>query len=204
MDDSDDKNLTNKYQTSFFDNFINYCKNFKENKIILVGSDTTNTGKTTIIEKLMYFLNQQNKKVLYIHTINQIQEETKDALINDNLFLNKNMDYTKFNTINENVHKAYLLINDSNQYDLADLKSMENFFTSLYKSEYDYIFIETSDTLINPYFFTSLAGFCSFVCLVCKYKHSHRKNLQELVSVMQKKDISNIKGVLNVIHKKYI
>ena len=204
LDDKEDLNLMNKYTSSFFDNFVDNCKDSQGPNIVLFGSDKPETGKTHIIEKLIHFLSHQNKKILYIQTIPESKEEVQKAILNDALYNHKDINFSLCNKINTNTHKAYLLINEKNEYVLADIKSIESFFNTLKQSKYDYIFIETSNSMSNPYLFASLAHFCSFVCLVCKYQYSNRKNLQELIRVLQKKQIENIKGVLNVIHKKYI
>ena len=204
LDQKEKACLINKYTNEFLDNFISSCSNFKNTKIILFGSDISQTGKSTIIEKLLHFLSHQNTNTLYIQTVPKKEEEIEKSILNDALFNNKDIDFSSFNQINKYTHKAYLLIDEKNEYDLVSTKSCEKFFNSLKNSSYDYIFIETSNCTTNPYLFASLAQFSSFICLVCKYRFSNRKYLQELITILQNKNIKNIKGVLNVIHKKYI
>ena len=204
LDEKETSDLNIKYSMHFFDNFINTCGKFDAPKTVIFGSDVSHTGKTFVIEKLLQLLSRQNKKVLFIQSISKNEEETKNALLNDALFYEKNINYSLFNKINDKVDKAYLLINQKNRYDLADVKSLQHFFKSLNQSEYDYIFLEVSNSQSNPFLFSSLANFASFVCLICKYRVSNRRDLKELITTMRKKGIKNIKGVLNVIHKKYI
>ncbi|PHR72083.1 MAG: hypothetical protein COA66_07725 [Arcobacter sp.] len=204
LDEKETSNLNIKYSMQFFDTFINTCEEFDAPKTVIFGSDVSHTGKTFVIEKLMQLLSRQNKKVLFIQSISKNENETKNALLNDALFYEKHIDYSLLNKINDTVDKAYLLINQKNKYDLADVKSLQRFFKSLNESKYDYIFLEISNSQSNPFLFSSLASFSSFVCLICKYRVSNRKDLKELITTMRKKGIKNIKGVLNVIHKKYI
>jgi len=204
LDEKEKSDLNIKYYMHFFDTFINACKKFEKPTSVLFGSDVAKTGKTFIIEKLIYLLSRQNKKVLFIQSIKQSKEEVKNALLNEAFFYGKDINYSLFNKINDKVDKAYILINEKNNYDLADLQSLEKFFTSLKQSHYDYIFLEISNSYSNPFLFSSLANFTSFSCLVCKYRFSSKKDLAELIKTMRKKGIKNIKGVLNVIHKKYI
>ena len=204
LDEKETSNLNIKYSMQFFDTFINTCEEFDAPKTVIFGSDVSHTGKTFVIEKLMQLLSRQNKKVLFIQSISKNENETKNALLNDALFYEKHIDYSLLNKINDTVDKAYLLINQKNKYDLADVKRLQRFFKSLNESKYDYIFLEISNSQSNPFLFSSLASFSSFVCLICKYRVSNRKDLKELITTMRKKGIKNIKGVLNVIHKKYI
>jgi len=204
LNSKNDSTLIKKNSASFFDEFLNICSQYKDPCITLFGSDKEGTGKSTVISQLMHLVSHQNKKVLHIQTIHEISPETKHAIINESLYSNKNINYEKLNKINTNTYKAYLLINEENEYDLANIQNIENFFTNLKKGDFNYIFIEVSNTMSNPYLFASLANVCSFVCLVCKYRFSNRNLLQELMSVMNKKNIKNIKGVLNVMDKKYI
>jgi len=204
LDKNSNTDLAQRYEMDFFDNFFNCCKKYDNTKIILFGSDVSQTGKTFVIENLIHLLSHQNKKTLFIQSVEKNEKETQKAQLNASLFENKKIDYSLFNKINEHTHKAYILSNSKNKYAFTDLQSMQKFFEELKHSSYDYIFIEMSHKVSNPYFFAAIASFCSFTCLVCKYRHSHRKMLKELVSIMQKKGIQNIKGVLNVIHKKYI
>lgn len=204
LNNNEDSSLTQKQNSNFLDNFIHATKDFNHPKITLFGSDKPQTGKTTVIEKLIYFLSHQNKRILYIQTVDKVEKEIEQALINEALFDGKNINFTKLNAINTNTHKGYLHINKSNEFALADLQNLQKFFDELKQSNYDHIFIETSNSMSNPYFFASLAQLSSLVCLVCKYRYSNKKELKELVSVLQKKEIENIKGVLNVTHKKYI
>jgi len=204
VDEKENKSFIKKNNASFFDEFMSLCTTFNNPIITLVGSDRGKTGKTTVINKLMYFLSHQNKKILHIQTISTLSPDIKDALLNQCLYSNEDIDHSRINQINNNTYKAYLQINEDNEYDLANIQNIEKFFNNLKKSHYHYIFIEVSNSMSNPYLFASLANFCSFVCLVCKYRYSSRENLQDLMSILQKKGIKNIKGVLNVMDKKYI
>ena len=204
VDEKEISDLKIKYYMDFFDNFINACEVFDTPKIVIFGSDVSYTGKTFVIEKLLYLLSRQNKKILFIQSITKNENETENALINNALFYGEPIDYSLINKINDNVDKAYLLINETNKYDLADLQSLKSFFNHLTQSKYDYIFLEISNSQSNPFLFSSIANFASFVCLVCKYRVSNKKDLKELIKTMRKKGTKNIKGVLNVIHKNYI
>jgi len=204
LDEKSEASLIKKNNASFFDEFLNTCSQFTNPAIILFGSDKPGTGKSTIINQLMQILSHQNKKVLHIQTIDTLSSDVKSAVLNESLYNNKNINYLKLNKINANTYKAYLLINEENEYDLANAQNVEKFFNNLKGNDFNHIFIEVSNTMSNPYLFASLANFCSFVCLVCKYRFSHRTLLQELMIVMKKKGIQNIKGVLNVMDKKYI
>lgn len=196
--------LSTKYSLQFIDDFIAACQDNKEPKTILFGSDVSLTGKTFIIEKLMHLLSHQNKKVLYIQTVESSKKEIEGAVLNKALFKEKKINFSMLNKINETTYKAYILNDKRVRNDLLDTQKTQSFFDQLEKSDFDYIFIEISNSHNNHYFLASLGLFCHFVCLVCKYRVSNRKDLKELMVTLRKKGIKNIKGVLNVMDKKYI
>lgn len=188
----------------FINNFLELFKDKKETQIVLFGSDFSSTGKSYSIEKLTYFLSHQERKVLYIESVDEIKDEIKDATINKAIFKNKGINLKKVNPINEYIHKSYLIYDREDEYVLPDFKSLEKLFMDLKNSSYDYVFFEMPETKNNPYFFADVAAFADMICLVLKTNYSHRERITSLMTQLKKQKVENIKGVLNVMDKKFL
>lgn len=198
------KNRVQRALVEFGNEFLELTKENKKPTISIFGSDFSQTGKSFVINLLTNILSSQNKKTLYIEWTDKSTEEVKDALINDSIFQNKKIDFSKVNKINENIYKLYFLWDETNEYDLPNFSSLQELFESFRQSDFEHILIEMPKSSNNPYLFADIASFCDLVCLVLKAQHSNRTEVQSLMTQLQKQNINKIKGVLNAIDKKYI
>ena len=191
---TNDKKIQKRDNIDFVNSFLNKTK---DKKIILFSSDVEGTGKSTVIDKLTYHLSHHNQKVLYVQTVNNITDDTKNATI-DYLNSTNLMDsLTHPNTINENIDKLYLLDDSNKEYLLTDKKIVKVLFEGLSQSKYDYVFFEIPSFQTNPYFFINMSGYSDMNCLVFKANHSTRKVIIELLIQKEKFNIKNIRGVIN-------
>lgn len=188
----------------FENEFLELTKETEKPVVSIFGSDYSQTGKSYVINLLTHLLSSQNRKSLYIESVQEITPEIEDSLINDSIFKNQKIDLSKANKINDNIYKLYFLLDENNEYDLPDFKSLQGLFDSFSKSDFEHVLIEMPKAANNPYLFADIASFCDFVCLVLKAEHSHRKEVQTIMDQLRKQSVSHVKGVLNAIDKKYI
>lgn len=184
-------------------NFItSFMKSMKTKKIVLVSSDVGNTGKSHTIDLLTYFSSSTKQKVLYIQTVSEISSEIENSIIDCSDI--QNMNFKNINTLNEYVHKMYILDDEMNDYYLANVNTSECLFTTLRNSDYDLVLFETPSFEDSSYFFKNFASLSDLILMVFKCNCSSRKKIDLMIKEINSLGLSNVKGVLNVIDPKYI
>ncbi len=197
--DTHDKKIIRKDSLNFINNFIKATKN---KKIVLVSSDLEKTGKTYIIDLLTLFSSNIKRKILFIQTVDKNSDEIKDSLID---YSSSNvLDLKNTNEINEYVDKLYIINDEANDYQLANVKATSKLFEELQNSSYEQIIFELPSYESNPYFFNNLSIYADLVLLVFKANYSNRKKIDIIINEIKNLGLKHVQGVLNVIDKKFI
>ena len=197
--DTHDKKIIRKDSLNFINNFIKATKN---KKIVLVSSDLEKTGKTYIIDLLTLFSSNIKRKILFIQTVDKNSDEIKDSLID---YSSSNvLDLKNTNVINEYVDKLYIINDEANDYQLANVKATSKLFEELQNSSYEQIIFELPSYESNPYFFNNLSIYADLVLLVFKANYSNRKKIDIIINEIKNLGLKHVQGVLNVIDKKFI
>ncbi len=142
---------------------LNKKNNFLENKIITIYGEK-NSGKTTISNLLIYYLNNKNKKILIIN-LNKKTEKNYLILLGKKYYILKN----KFKKNNISKNKIEILLKNSEikvkknisfmyefskifynkqETNLIEAKEKLEYFFKNYKYKYDYIIVDIG---INKY-----------------------------------------------------
>ena len=75
---------------------------------------------------------------------------------------------------------------------------------SLYQeNNYDLILLEIPSFERSSFLFKSFASFADLVLMVFKCKQSNRKKIDPMIKEINSLNLDNVKGVLNVINKKF-
>lgn len=206
-----DKDTVDKFEfysafQIFVNNFSSYMQYDDKTSMCLFASDQSESGKSFVIERLTMCLEQQNKKILYIDTINegseQWDDELSEYLVNPLLFDSKSViDDVKFKKVNDNLYNGYFLFNEQAFQRMVDSSTMESFIEKL--SEFDIIIWESFNCHENIQLFSTLASASKLTVLIARFRASNRGVLKGTVNFLKDRDIFNIVGVLNYVDRKY-
>ena len=190
----------------FINNLSSHLTSEKRPSLCLFVSDRCESGKSFIIERSIAFLEQQNKKILYIDTISegsgQWDAELEGRLINPLLFDPKsNAENVAFGVVSDNLKNGYFLFNDEAFSKIVDSASMEAFLSSL--SEFDVVFWELFDIQQNIQLFATIAGASRLTVFVARFRSSNRGVMKSAINFLKDRNIFNIVGVLNYVDRKY-
>ncbi|MEA2011510.1 MAG: hypothetical protein U9O87_00260 [Verrucomicrobiota bacterium] len=172
----------------------------KSPAIIGVSSDKPDTGKSFVIENACRFLEDKQKKILVIDSLKDAPEDIKDFIINDSLYSNGKIVHEKFNILNENIHKAYFVLNEKTFLSSLNKKEIKSWLNTLNK--YDYIFWELFNYSQNKQLFTDIMLNMSLKIVVARFRQTNKMNLFKLLNFMKRNEITDINAVLNYVNRR--
>lgn len=170
-----------------------------KNPIIAVAGDQKNIGKSFIIENAVRLLQNSNKRILYIDSVEKILPENNINLIND-LFYGK-LDAGITVEKHENFDKLYFLMDEKAFTTIIDAGHLKNFKDKL--SDYDIIFWELFDIEYNPQLFMTIVSSLNLLIFVGRFRVSKRDIYRNIITFLSKKDIIHLAGVLNYVDEYY-
>ena len=178
---------------------LTYIKEDKTS-LIAVGKDRFSSGATFIIQELVNLALSQNKKVLWIESVNEIDDEILEHQINDVLYgkSNDKPDYYKFT---DSFHVAYFISDDHTFTKVLSEKNVENFIAK--NDEYDIIFWELFNVDHNVHLFATISSVADLLAFVCRYRHSDKFKLLNSIRFLKENIKTPIVGILNNSIKPY-
>ena len=138
------------------------------------------------------FSSNIKRKILFIQTVDKNSDEIKDSLID---YSSSNvLDLKNTNVINEYVDKLYIINDEANDYQLANVKATSKLFEELQNSSYEQIIFELPSYESNPYFFNNLSIYADLVLLVFKANYSNRKKIDIIINEIKNLGLKPAKG----------
>jgi capsular polysaccharide biosynthesis protein len=169
--------------------------------ILTVGRDTHGTGATFIIQEFIELLLSQRKKVLWIETLQDPDEEIADFIINDALYNATSFNEAAINVLTDQLHKAYFVGNEMTFKRVLDTMQLQMFYEQLHS--YDFIIWEMFDVFYNLQLFNTIVSSSDLLMLVARFRHSNRNDLLRAVDYLKSNAKVPIVGVLNNVPKPY-
>ncbi len=167
--------------------------------IINFGSIIAESGKSFLIQEMINLLLDNNKKILYIDSINAVTDEIMPYVVNPAIY-NSNVNVT-FNDITENLSKGYFYLEDSLHRRIISYENMVNFFRQV--SKYDYVIWELFEFSQNSYVFSTIASTADMLIMVNRFRFTNKFQLRSVVDQLSEKDINNVCSIINFIDKEY-
>jgi capsular polysaccharide biosynthesis protein len=173
----------------------------KKPLIVTVGSDVPETGSSFIIQEISEMLISQNKRILWIESLQEKDEEIDTYIINTTLYNKKEIPNIQFNKISEQLHKAYFLADDLTFKIILSPDQLKAFLDQL--GEYDYIFWELFDVHFNLQLFTTIVSNADVLTFVTRFRQSNRTNLHNAIEFLKENTKVPIFGILNDVPTPY-
>jgi capsular polysaccharide biosynthesis protein len=167
--------------------------------IITLGSIIPETGKSFLIQEMINLLLDNNKKVLYIDSVNTVTDEIMDFVINPAIY-NSEVN-VHFNELSENLSKGYFYLEENLSRRIISKENMINFYRQI--SKFDYVIWELFDYSQNAYVFTSISTTSDMLILVNRFRFTSKFQLRSVVHQLKEKGVENICAVINFIEKEY-
>ncbi len=167
--------------------------------ILGFGKDVPETGTSFIIEELIELLLSQNKKIIWIESIDESNEEIEKYIINDPLYQRKKSE--NVNVISDNLHKVYFLANENIFKKILEKEQLQTFFEN-FKS-YDLIIWELFYVHYNLQLFSTIADATDLLTFVARFRHSNKTQLVNALEFLKENCKTPVAGVLNDIKKPY-
>ncbi len=173
----------------------------KKPVVITIGNDVPETGSTFIIQELSELMISQNKKILWIESIDEASDDITRFVINRHLYDAKPLAQKNINVITDQLHKAYFLCDENTFKRVLDSKQLNKFFSQF--QSYDIVIWELFDVHFNLHLFTTIASFSDMLAFVARFRHSNRTQLSNAVDFLKDNTSIPIVGILNDIRKPY-
>ena len=173
----------------------------KKPAVITIGNDVPETGSTFIIQELSELMISQNKKILWIESIDETSDDITQFEINRFLYNAKSLAQKNINIITDQLHKAYFLCDENTFKRVLDFKQLNEFFSQF--QSYDIIIWELFDVHFNLHLFTTIASSSDMLAFVARFRHSNRTQLSNAVEFLKDNTTIPIVGILNDIKKPY-
>ncbi len=167
--------------------------------LITFGDVEAKSGKTFFIKKCIDLFGPQEKKILYISTVNELARNMTKFAVNDYIYkdevINPNMPL-------ENAHRLYFVMDDYTYIAPAD-KAMIDKFIAKFDGHYDYIFWELFEFNKNEQLFATICQSADISVLVTMFKRSNKFKLLKCVNFLKEHDCRKLGGILNNVEKSY-
>ncbi len=167
--------------------------------LISFGDVESQTGKSFFIKKCIDVFNPQEKRILYITTVEEISPNLRKYVINDYIYKDEDIDP---NLALENNNRLYFLLDDYTYIAPAD-KHMIRRFVNKYTDVYDFIFWELFSFSKNEQLFVTISEASALTAIVTRFRKSGKFSLLKCINSLREHDVRNISGILNCIDKKY-
>jgi capsular polysaccharide biosynthesis protein len=174
----------------------------KENKtsLIAIGKDRFSSGATFIIQELINLALSQNKKVLWIESVDEVDDEILEHQINDVLY-GKSNDKPNYYKLTDSFHVAYFVLNDQTFTKILSEKNVIDYMAK--NNEYDIVFWELFNVDHNVHLFATISSVADLLAFVCRYRHSDKFKLLNSIRFLKKNIKTPIAGILNNSLKPY-
>ena len=167
--------------------------------LITFGDVEAKSGKTFFIKKCIDLFGPQEKKILYISTVDELSRNMTKFAVNDYIYkdevINPNMPL-------ENAHRLYFVMDDYTYIAPAD-KAMIDKFVAKLNGHYDYIFWELFEFNKNEQLFATICQAADLSVLVTMFKRSNKFKLLKCVNFLKEHDCKKLGGILNNVEKSY-
>ncbi len=167
--------------------------------IVTYGSVIAESGKSFLIQEMINLLLDNNKKVLYIDSINAVTEEIMPYVVNPAIY-NSDVNVA-FNELSENLSKGYFYLEENLNRKIISNENMINFFRQV--SKFDYVVWELFEYSQNSYVFGSIASTSDMLIMVNRFRFTNKFQLRSVVDQLKEKGIDNICSIINFIDKEY-
>lgn len=182
-----------------YKNIFEVTDNGKEPALIVFGDVESQTGKSFFIKKCIDVFNPQEKKILYITTVEEISPSLRKYVINDYIYKDDDVDPS---LALENNNRLYFLLDDYTYIAPAD-KHMVKRFVNKYTDAYDFVFWELFSFNKNEQLFVTVAEASALTVIMARFRKSGKFSLLKCVNFLREHDVGNIGGILNCVDKKY-
>jgi capsular polysaccharide biosynthesis protein len=183
-----------------FGQFMNSLPS-KKPQIVSFGNDKAETGKTYLIKEFIELLTSQGKRVLWIESIFEKDEEISDFIINKPLYNGEKIDKHNINMITEKLHKSYFLCDDDIFRKVLDKQEIKIFLSQL--SEYDVIIWELFEVHYYMQLFTTIASCTDLLVFVARFADSGRDGLSNAIEFLKENSTVPLAGILNDVEEAY-
>jgi len=167
--------------------------------LITVGEVEAKSGKTFFIKKCIDLFGPQEKKILYISTVDELPRNMMKFAINDYIYkdeaINPNMPL-------ENAHRLYFVMDDYTYIAPAD-KALIDKFVSKLDGHYDYIFWELFEFNKNEQLFATICQASDLTVIVTMFKRANKFKLLKCVNFLKEHECRKLGGILNNVEKSY-
>lgn len=168
--------------------------------LVAIGKDSYATGATFIIQELAELALSQNKKILWIESVVDVDEDIMLHEMNRKLYDDKNRE-NNFYELTDKLHVAYFICDNDTFKKVLSKEQIKDFLANL--DEYDFIFWEMFSVDYNLQLFNTIASSSDLLVFVARFKQSSRFKLSHAVRFLKKNCDVPIVGVLNNSVKPY-
>ena len=142
----------------------------------------------------------QNKKVLWIESVDEVDDEILEHQINDVLY-GKSNDKPNYYKLTDSFHVAYYVLNDQTFTKILSEKNVIDYMAK--NNEYDIVFWELFNVDHNVHLFATISSVADLLAFVCRYRHSDKFKLLNSIRFLKKNIKTPIAGILNNSLKPY-
>ncbi|MFO7895642.1 MAG: hypothetical protein R6U84_01735 [Candidatus Cloacimonadales bacterium] len=167
---------------------------------IAVGKDRFSCGATFVIQELVMLALSQNKRVLWIESVSESDEEIAQYQINDQLY-GKQTDAQAVYQLTDSFHIAYFISDEQTFTKVLSPGNVEKYLAT--QKGYDLIFWELFNVDYNLQLFKTIASASDLLTFVARFRHSDRFKLAKAVKFLKQNSSVQIVGVLNHSEKPY-
>jgi len=168
--------------------------------VVAIGKDSYATGATFIIQELAELALSQNKKVLWIESVLEPNEDILPYEINSNLYDNI-AEKNNFYQLTDKLHVAYFICDELTFKKVLSKEQIDKFLGGL--DDYDMIFWEMFSVDYNLQLFNTIVSSSDMLAFVARFRHSNRFKLSNAVKFLKQNNDVPIVGVLNNSVKPY-
>jgi capsular polysaccharide biosynthesis protein len=167
--------------------------------LVTFGDVEEKSGKTFFIKKCIDVFNPQEKKILYISTVDDLSPNLRKYVINDYIYKDEVVD---IELAAENNNRLYFMLDDYTYIAPAD-KIMIQKFVNKFKGNYDFVFWELFDFYKNEQLFVTICEAAALTVVMTRFRKSNKFGLLKCINFLREHEIESIGGVLNCVEKKY-
>ena len=171
-----------------------------ETALVTVGKDRFSCGATFIIQELVNLALSQNKKILWIESVSETNEEISRFQIN-NLLYKKSEEKQEYYQLTDHFHIGYFISDEHTFTKVLSQQRVEEIFKK--QSEYDVVFWELFNVDFNLQLFKTIASASDLLAFVARFRHSDRMKLARSVRFLKQNSKVPIVGILNNSVKPY-
>ncbi|MDY6915689.1 MAG: hypothetical protein SVM86_05205, partial [Candidatus Cloacimonadota bacterium] len=165
------------------------------------GNDKAETGKTFIIKEIIELLISRGKRVLWIESIYEEEEEIKDYIINKPLYEGSRIQKDNINIITEKLHKCYFLCDETIFRKVLEKQEIKSLLSQLFN--YDVIIWELFEVHYYMQLFSTVASCTDLLVFVARFGDSGRDSLQNAINFFKENSNIPIAAILNDVEEVY-